>query len=281
MKFLSTIVLYYNKLRGPIFTTGSVLAFLVLIFSTYVLISVTYTQLKLADEPHYTNVSPNDSDGHKLDSVGYEDPVLKFIGFRKKVKERDRYERQMTIIKDSAIFLVTIFTLVLTFYSARKARKEISESHGIQMIDIVNPGDEIKILLKHYKGAHKVTVFSGDFSWINENDEMTTIITTLSDHDKLLLISSQKQEVLSKTIGPPLLPQLLSKKQLSFDNHNDLRCSWIKHIRGYTLIYKTGEIDAEGGLQHEKLCVVIEKEDTKYLLDVMNSLIANAKAITG
>lgn len=59
---------------------------------------------------------------------------------------------------------------------------------------MVSQGDDLKVMLEYYKRAEEITVFAGDFNWINSNTDLKNVILSLARQNKIRLISNKDRD---------------------------------------------------------------------------------------
>jgi CRISPR/Cas system-associated endoribonuclease Cas2 len=114
-----------------------------------------------------------------------------------------------------------------------------------------------------------VIVFSGDFSWIKQNEDLETEIKRLSSEHKISFVSYKSANVVESAIGSALYTEFHERGQFRFDQNAQLKCSLVKINHSKIFIYKVDR-EAEGG--DKNVCIIPGKDDARYLLETLESL---------
>jgi hypothetical protein len=94
----------------------------------------------------------------------------------------------------------------------------------------------------------------------------------LSKKDGLRLISSKQDETVKSAMTEKLYNVFKNKGQITCDNYRDLRCSLVKTDNDLTFLYRYAENTPPVG--HDIfLCVVAERNDSKFMLKTIESLL--------
>jgi len=171
------------------------------------------------------------------------------------------------------VLFVTIISLILSSISYYKLKIKIQSRSSIKTIELKqkDEDDDMKIMAKYYKNSDFVYVFSGDFSWLN-NDSIKSVINNLINSEKIFLFSTKSQKVVQHTIGNDFCNNLVNSNQMFFINVDDpLRFSLIVKDGTRTLLFKnTNTSDPEN---NEFISALVDTNESRYALYFINQLI--------
>lgn len=163
-------------------------------------------------------------------------------------------------------FTVAVSGIILSCFTVFSYfRKVVAIKHTscFNKVTVVETGKEdINIMLRYFKGADFVRIYSHTFGWAAEGD-MNTILTTLAETNKLQLYSSAVDVAQGKLEGSPHLKKCLNKTDIP------LHFSYVERDNARYLLYRQEEHG------HTYIFVVHENTESKYLLQTISQLVTN------
>lgn len=175
-------------------------------------------------------------------------------------------------VKSMLEFAVNLFVAIIgitlsvgTFGSYLMKLRAVRRRASFQKKEIHETGvDDIKIMLKYYKGADMVKIYSGTFGWVGKNDEMKETLVALAEAKKLSLYAPDI-ELAKKNLCQ--LDVLLTHIHPTTVN---LRFSYIERDNAKYLLYRQEEQKEEQ--KHTYVITVSENIESQYLLQAISKL---------
>lgn len=194
-----------------------------------------------------------------------------------------RYNR-LSLIMNAMVLIMGIMGVIFTVTSVRRYWAKVENNQSIQSFSVnVNKGirEDLGFMVEQYSHAERITVYAGDFDWINdetfksENDRtFKEIVTSLAIKKKIRLISDESQENVKNAIGEEMYKIITENDVIKFNNNiKNLRFSIIDYSNHShsKLIYKYEEQFSVKPLPH-KMCIVLDQEDTSSILLIIKTL---------
>ncbi|MBW8038384.1 MAG: hypothetical protein FVQ85_00095 [Planctomycetes bacterium] len=76
-----------------------------------------------------------------------------------------------------------------------RLKRQVRDEFGFEFIPVKRPGDDDLLqMLKRYRGADHLTIFSGGFDWLGNKEKMKKEIVKLARDGKLRLVSFRSEE---------------------------------------------------------------------------------------
>ena len=178
-----------------------------------------------------------------------------------------QYATALASLLNVFIAIVSImFAVVFPVWAIYKQ----TTSKSLRIYRIFEDGvDDLKVMLKYYRGAENVTVFSGDFDWVSKNPEVRKEISRLSREGKISLISYKSDQEVQTAFGDDDFFQEL-RSCFQFNSGREAKCSYVKHTGTSVFLYKFKKRD--GGEMRPTVGAIHDSEDTRYLLQVLENL---------
>jgi hypothetical protein len=262
-----------NRFENLLSIIGLCISILLLFFTSILALYTGYSQKKLIDE---AVIEKNNIQKPNHDSVlqRHENKILKLFGYRRNDYSSDDYEKILVFNFHALLLLTSVYTSIFAFIAYARYRRNLKRNQSLQSFSINNDDHEdLKIMLQYYKGADYVTVYSGDFSWLKDNVELQKVVLNLAASSKIKLCSSKSRAIVEGKIGPNILTELEKNHLITFekDNKSNIRCSLVEYSGEHIFLYKIKTAHPPNGLKYT-LCILSEKNDSKYLLKTIVSL---------
>lgn len=194
------------------------------------------------------------------------DWLLQSVGIDTTKITETKYTSLLGTITSVIAVVVTLYFSILTTLSHIKTKIKINRESIIKKYDTPNDGtDDLLIMLRYYKKAEHLTIFAGDYDWLEKNTELKTTILSLAARNKLKLVSHKTETSVESSMQPITFSSL--KKHFTFDSKFNKKCSVIKASQENVLLYKFDTSIRVGGAK--QIYVIHEVDDTKYLLKVI------------
>lgn len=242
-----------DRLLISIFTISAIFA---MITATVVLVAFTETQISI-------------SLGNPSILKSVTDAVLDLLGVNYNGLSTDKYLSLLSSATGSVAVLVTLWFSVVTTVKYYNHRLEVERRSLVQMIPVYEDGKEdLDVMLKFYRKAEHVTVYSGDFSWISLNKDLKNEIIRLVSEKKISLVSYKSEAIVKQAIQDDNLYEKL-RIMFSFDSHVDKKCSLVQSGSRKMFLYKVDR-ELEGG--NKSVCILFGKGEGEYLVESISSL---------
>jgi hypothetical protein len=143
--------------------------------------------------------------------------------------------------------------------------------------EIILNGDDLKEMNKACRNAERIIVFSGDFSFLRDDQVLRQTFDRLNQSDKITLVSSRRQSQVQQELEQDestknLYRDLLRRGNILFDNPVAIKCS-LYDDRGYYQFLYRSPTPAGGG--HAKICILQHTDESYYLLEALSYLLGN------
>jgi hypothetical protein len=182
--------------------------------------------------------------------------------------EGSALQRAQTLVGVCVTLLATaVGAFIPVIQSWRRARQG-----SLSMKDLM-PGDDLRMMAQVCSGAERIIVFSGDFSFLRENERLRNTYTKLNSENKLTLVSSRTEPEVSQQLEAmdataTLLRALKASGNILFSSGIPLKCSLVELHRRFQFLYKYKTFDG-----NDKMCILRGADESHYLLEALNILI--------
>jgi len=176
----------------------------------------------------------------------------------------DSVKIRIEFLMNVSIALSGLLLSLVTFISYFRKNVEIRRKSCFRKQEIFETGkDDVKIMCEYFRGANFVAIYSHSFSWVDENNEIKTILTDLANKNKLRLftgdnINSVKRRL--KNCESKLLDCI-------FETKLSLRFSYVERNDAKYLLYRQEEES------HTYVITVYKNSESQYLLQVISCLV--------
>ena len=155
--------------------------------------------------------------------------------------------------------IVAVLGVIYSLISSDTVAARISrfkQKFPIKVVPISSIGvDDIDLMARYYKNAEYVSVFSGDFSWLNADNSIASVVENLVSNKRIKFFSSKSRSEVAEKIGPEKFRRYLPYFQ--FGESTGFKASLIQ-MQGGTqyLLYNKREAEAKNDI------IVFENKDT-------------------
>lgn len=246
----------FNKLDRALVSTLTITSLIIMISCTFILISLTATQISSAPNPEsiFTKVS---------------NLVLSSLAIPTSEITAEKYRSLASTITGVIAVLVTLWFAVVTTVKHMYGKIEQKRRSPIKEKPVYRDGeDDLDIMHEYYRGASNVIVFSGDFSWISSSQKLKKEISRLSEEKKISFISYKSEKNVEKSITDKEMYRKI-KDLMQFDSKFKIKCSLVQGIQSSAFLYKVDETSVGG---NKKICIISGTGDARYLLSALSSL---------
>lgn len=219
-------------------------------------VGLTYTALLLGNTPYPV-------------AKTFVDLVLQLGGINTHVADTNYINALGGLLNVMGIVLA-IASFIVPALSYAAANRRAQRRSIIQSYLISEQGrEDLAVMREHYADAERIIVFSGDFSWIIQDEDLRQVITRLSQDGKITLVSYKSQSEIEKRLKNDGLYASLENR---FTHKRGLRlkCSIIRKGNVRTFLYRSDKM--ENGHRESRVYVVTETDESRYLLEVLESL---------
>ncbi len=237
-------------------TLGILLAILAMFYSAFVLVSLTSTQVSVSFG--WSPVFKSHTDG-----------VLNLLGFKAADMSNQQYVSVLSALVGSMAVVVTLWFAIATLLKYIEQRRELANKAVIKKEIVHLDGkDDLAIMLRYFKDADAVTVFSGDFSWLLVDEKLRFQVNRLVRERKISFVSYKDELIVRNSVGQ-LYDQFAP--YFRYEPSCRLKCSLVTINQTRVFLYKV-DTTAEGG--DKSVCIVSSKDEARYLLETLNTLCA-------
>ncbi|MFZ2149401.1 MAG: hypothetical protein WAV28_19490 [Sedimentisphaerales bacterium] len=196
--------------------------------------------------------------------------IWKDIG---KLEQEGNFEPLISDMVVSLAFVVAVVPLIQAYVYRRRLRRELQGAHGLEVFKVKKEGvDDLEKMLEYYEGAEHITVFCGDFDWLQPNSvnrnpkfskcsnrrkkkirammgRMKDFVTGYASEEKVTLVSSKSKELVKNALRDGNDDSLFGNlmKRFVFGEDIGIKCSLIEKVNeNYTFLYRS----YSGGKKH-------------------------------
>lgn len=151
--------------------------------------------------------------------------------------------------------------------------------HDVHFVPIEGEGD-LRIMRKYMSGADSVEIVSGDFSFLDTDSQLQSILRDLAYNKKLSLVSYKdkdkvQREIKAKSVGRDILTKLSDDGAVVYAFPASAKITMVTHGRSRRMLFRYWRDD--DGDHRRYMGIIRETPNTGALLDVIASLISAAK----
>ena len=163
-------------------------------------------------------------------------------------------------------FVVVIVPLLQAWRYRRRLKTELQSAHGLELFKVKKERiDDLAKMLEYYEGAEHITVFCGDFDWLQPSsidrnpkfskcskrlkkkmekmtEEMRDFVKEYASGEKITLVSSKSQQLVKEGLRDGNDHSLFGalQKRFVFDKDIRIKCSLIEMVNEkYTFLYRS------------------------------------------
>lgn len=194
--------------------------------------------------------------------------LLELFGIDHSNFGKQEYQQVLSTIMAAVTVLVTLWFAVVTFIKHIHNKSVLRREGYIETNPVYQTGKEdLACMLKYFRSASEVTVFSGDFSWIKDNVELRNQVIRLADEEKISFISSKSKSRVKSAISNDSVFDSLAHL-FHFNSGIEVKCSIVSNNSNSVLLYKVDDSYKHGDV---KVCVASGKGDAYYLLKAIRA----------
>lgn len=152
-------------------------------------------------------------------------------------------------------FMFAVLPIIQGVVYQRRLKRELREEFGFEFVPVKKAGvDDLKEMLKRYKGADKLTIFSGGFDWIGINEKLKNLLLDFAKGGKLTLISFRSQKKVQaafqkekrEELFKELAKNLVLGENFKFSSGLDgVKCSVIKILGEHRFLFRQSSDEHE------------------------------------
>lgn len=168
--------------------------------------------------------------------------------------ESGNYAAIVTDMIAICAFIFAVLPILQAVIYKIRLKRELREEFGFEFVPVITEGvDDLKEMLKRYKGADELTIFCGGFDWIGINKELKNLLLEFAKGGKLMLISFRSKEkvrvAFQKKEREDLFNELvesLGEKRFKFSSGLDgVKCSVIKILGEHRFLFRQSSDEHE------------------------------------
>lgn len=193
--------------------------------------------------------------------------LLSTFGIARDELSQQQYLSSLSVLTGAFAVLVTLWFSLTTAVNFIKYKRKLEKRSIIRKRLVIQDGtDDLKIMHEYYKKADFVVVFSGDFSWLNQNQKLWESIRRLASARKISLVSYKDESHVEDMAGDAYREL---KPFFHFAPQKKLKCSLVKINQNLYFLYKVDEtIDGS----NINICVLTSRAEANYLLETLSNL---------
>lgn len=165
------------------------------------------------------------------------------------------YAAMITDMIAICAFIFAVLPIIQAVIYKKRLKRELWEEFGFEFIPVKKAGfDDLKEMLKRYKGADKLTIFCGGFDWIGINEELKNLLLEFAKGGKLTLISFRSQKKVQAAFKKEKREELFSElaknlvlgENFKFSSGLDgVKCSVIKILGEHRFLFRQSSDEHE------------------------------------
>lgn len=214
-----------------------------------------------------------------------------------KLKSSGNYSIVVSDMIAICAFAFAVFPLIQILVFKVRLKRELREAHGLQIFKVRNEGvDDLRKMLEFYKGAEHITVFCGDFDWLQPDNlhqkekyknssqrqktkmremavKMRDFVKGYAELKKITLVSAKSKELVKTALDPTNTNGLFNHLagRFVFGAKVGIKCSLIEKVNDkYTFLYRS----YSGDKRHLFNANIFDKgEESEELISILRSLI--------
>lgn len=185
----------------------------------------------------------------------------------------DEYVQVLSLILNALIVIITLLFAFLPIFTIHQFRTSQNKTRNIKSYLITEIGkQDLHVMYDNFQGAEEVTVHSGDFSWVSTDQELQRELLRLAKENKLTLISYRTRDEVMSSFGDHQEIFNLLTRCFHFESQSHIKCSLVKRHGGSKVFLYRCDI-YENGHSSKRVFELIDSNETRYLLEVLDHLI--------
>lgn len=168
-------------------------------------------------------------------------------------------------VLSGVLLILSIWVKFTRKYNERTQQKIITKI-------INNKNDELEIMNKYYKNADRIVAFSGDFSFINEHDELKRSVLDLASSGRITLISYKSEGSVKLALEKDSEFYHVLKNFINYNSNVKLKASLIKRSGNNVFLYSLEEIHPDNTSFIKKICILTSRGEAAHLIGCIESL---------
>jgi len=149
-------------------------------------------------------------------------------------------------------------------------------------------GKDQAVMAHYYRDAERVVVVAGDFSWMREtegNSDLRDRILKLAEAGKIQLVTYKALGIVSARMGEAMFERVRTCLRED-SSKKGVKCSLVRYAGGrFAFLYRysqerMGVVSSQASTE-VRVGIVKDREETRYLLDVLRQLIEDEEPNMG
>lgn len=151
-------------------------------------------------------------------------------------------------------FIFAVLPIIQAAIYTVRLKRKLREEFGFEFVPVKKAGvDDLKEMLKRYKGADELIIFSGGFDWIGINEELKNLLLDFARGGKLKLISFRGHEKVQAAFQEKGYEALFGELVKSLGNNkfkfnsglDGVKCSVIKILGEHRFLFRQSSDEHE------------------------------------
>jgi hypothetical protein len=181
-------------------------------------------------------------------------------------------QKAQALIGVCLTLLATTVGVVIPLIQKLASDRRQAREGSLSTTDLMS-GDDLRMMAQVCGVAERIIVFSGDFSFLVEDERLRNTYTKLNGENKLTLVSSRSEPEVRLQLArldatATLLRALKASGNILFNSDIPLKCSLVELHRRFQFLYKYRTFDGRN-----KMCTLRGTDESNYLLEALNILI--------
>ncbi len=143
-------------------------------------------------------------------------------------------------------FIFAVLPIIQAVIYTVRLKRELREEFGFEFVPVKKAGvDDLEEMLKRYKGADELTIFSGGFDWIGLNEELKDLLLDFAKGGKLTLISFRNRDKVKAAFEKEKRGSLFGELDTSLRDRfkfssglDGVKCSVIKILGEHRFLFR-------------------------------------------
>ena len=182
--------------------------------------------------------------------------------------EDDRLLAEKAASRNMLMFSAIYFVLLPLIYYLRSSRLRLFEIVGLNV-----PAHDLELMKRSYAGAKEVTIFSGDFSFLAEDNHLLEELQFLARKERLILVSHRSRETVIESVklhheARSLIEGLIQANRIRFESGLGVHCSVVHKWDHREVLYRYLSPE-RNRVSDYNMCILVGRREARPILDAI------------
>jgi dephospho-CoA kinase len=165
--------------------------------------------------------------------------------------------------------VTAIYLLLLPlFYYLRSSRLRLFEIVGLNV-----PAHDLELMKRSFADAREVTIFSGDFSFLTEDEQLLEELRFLGQKERLVLVSHKSREEVFEAVklhhhARSLIEALIQANRIRFKSGLGVHCSVVHKWDHREVLYRYLSPE-RSRVSDYNMCILVGRREARPILDAI------------